>query len=309
MVLEAEAATAYCDLAARLLEVARPGTQFPDPAGLRHLLWGLGQPWPRQPRPRAEVFVASGLPTVRALERLEALRKTAVDFLASHGAKPSPGSPAPLTALAAVALPRREATVARLVSKARGGRRFQVVHERYAGPLGLPTRFSFHLTDQKERYLSPAGDGTAKVARALASALELSCEAGAEEALWGLSSLEGAEVFEVVMGQVGPLQAPGLVPAFDAHPLAAFLAGRPAGTAGETGALHLVLERAAADVAQDRCRDPFHALPQGGQHERRRQGLGYRLARERRLACTPALEPALVAHLASLGQPLVVRSR
>jgi hypothetical protein len=73
--------------------------------------------------------------------------------------------------------------------------------------------------------------------------------------------------------------------------------------------LHSVVERAATDVAQDGCRDPFGALATGEKVERRRAGLRYRVFRERKLACTEAVEAPLRVHLASLGQPLVLRSR
>lgn len=303
VLLEAERARAYCELAARLLAVSRPGSQFFEPAQLRHLLWGASHPWPRAPHARVEVVAATGWPSVRTLEQLSLLRSTAVDYFEAHRTRPSPEAKSFLTALAASALPRQATTVARLVSRARGGRRFQVVHERYAGHLGVPVRFTFHLTDERARYLEVRRDGQASISRALSKALELSCEGGAEEALWGLSALEGAEVAEVVMGQLGPLEAPGFFAA-PSSPLRRFLAGQPPGGA----VLHAVIERAAADVAQDGCRDPFFQPTGGGEAQRRRAALGYRVFRERRLACTGGIRAALEAQLASLGQRLVVRA-
>lgn len=303
VVLEAEAARAYCALGASLLAAARPGSQFYDPPQLRHLLWGASHPWPRAPHARVEVVAATGWPSVRSLEQLALLRSTAVDYFEAHRARPSADAKSFLTALAASPLPRQSATVARLVSRSKGGRRFQVVHERYAGQLGLPVRFTFHLTDEKARYLEVRRDGEVSIARALHRALELSCEGGAEEALWGLAALEGAEVAEVVMGQLGPLEAPGLFSAPTA-PLQRWLAEQPPGAA----VLHAVIERAAADVAQDGCRDPFAAPAGGEEAQRRRAALGYRVFRERRLACTAGLQAALEAHLAGLGQRLVVRA-
>jgi hypothetical protein len=304
VVLEGDRARAYCALATRLLEVARAGGHFPEPQPLRQLFWGASHAWPRAPEARVEVVAATGFPSLRTLEQLALLRRTAVEYFDSHGAKPRADSRAFLTALAGSPLPERTSTVARLVSRAKGGRRFQVVHELYAGHFGLPVRFTFHLTDEKQRYLSAGRDGQATVSKALHQALEACCEGGAEEALWGLAALEGTQVAEVVMGQLGPLEAPGFFVAPQA-PLAKFL---PSG-GSDAAVLHLVVERAASDVAADGCRDPFGRLAEGPQVERRRAALGYRVFRERRLACTEALQAPLQQHLASLGAPLVLRSR
>jgi hypothetical protein len=141
------------------------------------------------------------------------------------------------------------------------------------------------------------------VSKTLAKVLDRACEGGAEEALWGLASLEGTEVAEVVMGKLGPLEAPAFFPAPSA-PLAGFLSAHP-----HQAVLHAVIERAAQDVASDGCRDPFGRIQDSDQVQRRRAGLGYRVFRERKLACTEPLQAPLEAHLKSLGQPLVVRSR
>jgi hypothetical protein len=303
VVLEGDLARAYCALAAKLLDISRPGGQFPEPGQLKHLLWGARHPWPRAPDARVEVVEATGWPSLRTLEQLALLRTTAVDYLEAHGARPKADSKQFLTALAASHLPRPAATVARLVSRAKGGRRFQVVHDSYAGARGLPVRFTFHLTDERQRYLSANQDGVASVSKALAKVLDLACEGGAEEALWGLASLEGTEVAEVVMGKLGPLEAPAFFPAPSA-PLAGFLSAHP-----HQAVLHAVIERAAQDVASDGCRDPFGRIQDSDQVQRRRAGLGYRVFRERKLACTEPLQAPLEAHLKSLGQPLVVRSR
>ena len=248
---------------------------------------------------QAEVAVSklSGLPATQVLEKLSAMREVAVAYLRQHGAKPSRAAQGWSTPLAAAELPPLMSTEARLVSKGRGPGRYSVVHERWEGSSGCPTRFTFHLSDASGRYLSVDKSDQAQVKPLLRIALEVACRENAEQAFLQVGALDGVQVGDVVMGQLGPFEAPQWIPG-DQQPLRSF-----------DGVLHLVLERAASDVAADMSLDPFVPLEVGPDALKRRAALGFHVSRERRLCCSQAQQRPLQAHLKKLGASLVVRSK
>jgi hypothetical protein len=302
--LEGEAVAGWATLLSRLIRVARPGALYPDAARLLQLLDFCTRVAPKKTQAEVIVSTRSGLPAAKGLEKLTAMREVAANYLRDHGAKPSRASHGWSTTLAAAELPPLVSTQARLVSKTRGGpRRFLVVHERWEGALGCPARYTFHLSDASGRYVGVDKSDQAQVKDPLRVALEVACRENAELAFLHLGALEGVQVGEVVMGQVGPFEAPYWVPEPRA-PLSGFLQPLPA-----TGVLHLVLERAASDIAADMSLDPFVPLEVGPEALQRRAALGFHVSRERRLCCPAELQGPLQAHLATLGASLIVRAR
>lgn len=311
--LQDAAAQRYATLAAGLLRVSRAGALFPDAAALATFVDFLARPSPKRGLVRVEVDPSTGLPPLRALRRLAMLRQVAVDWLQAHGARPTPLARAYYVVLAGTALPPPSAVWARLVTRERKGSRFLVVQDRYAGRAGGPSRVTVQLRDARGLHVELDRGDQARVLPPLVRALEAGAAQGAEELLLTLGTLEGVEVDEVVRTALGPLvggpTAPAPDPADRSAGLGAVLAAvAPAERAAE-GALHLVLERAGRTVSQDRDADPWAGSPPGAEALRRRQVLGYRVSRERRLVCTPALEAGLKAQVARLGAPVVVRSR
>jgi hypothetical protein len=195
----------------------------------------------------------------------------------------------------------------RLRRRERGFSGLEVVHDRVDAASGLPLRYTLHLRQRGSRHVGVVDGAHARPSRRFLNLMERHAGADAELTLLLVSELPDVEVEEVVRGQIGPLNLAGL-------PAPALIAP----TLGEVpGAvvLHLALERAGRDVGEDRCRDPFSRLyrdtlsPEAREAvEARRSALGYRVAKERRLVCTPAAEAPLKAALARAGTPLVVRS-
>lgn len=300
--LEADAATHWADTAARLIRIARAGTLYPDALAVLQLVEFAVRVAPKKTVPEVSLNEVTGLPTAAALEKLLALRTVAADYLRAHKAgKPQRGEGWSVS-LAASQLPPLVATTARLVSKGKDGRRFLVVHDRWEGRTGCPTRFTFHLTDTGSKHLALDRADQATVTKAFAAELEVACTENAEAAYLHLGLLPGVAIGEVVMGQLGPIEAPRTLRG-PQTPLTAFLEAQGAAV------FHLVLERAAADVAADVSRDPFVPSDTSPATLERRGARGYRVSRERRLCCLPDDHDALTSHLRSLGASLLVRSR
>ena len=301
--LAGEAAVGWASMLSGLIRVARPGALYPDAARVLALLEFCTRVAPKKTQAEVTVSGLSGLPAAAVLERLTAMQEVAAQYLRDHGARPSRASSGWSTTLAAAPLPPLVSSQARLVSKGRGPGRFLVTSDRWVGAAGCPARYTFHLSDATGRYLGVDKAEQAVVKEPLRRALEVACREDAEQAYLQLGAIDGVQVGEVVMGQLGPFEAPKRV-ASPRAPLKAFLDAQPV-----TGVLHLVLERAGSDVAADVSLDPFAPLDLGPDALRRRATLGFHVSRERRLCCPAELHAPLQAHLRALGASLVVRCR
>lgn len=280
-----------------LLAVARPGAQFPDATRWRDLASLVTRPGPKG-RPQAvAISTISGLPTRRYLARLLRLQFVAREFFAKHRARPSKEARAFYAALAAVELPPVSETRVSLV--ARGPDRFTLVHDR----LDLDAvRFTVQLAQapgRKHVLLDRAN--LARPSERLLVELDLACRSGdARDAWLALGSLDGLEVLEVTRGQLGPFVGPFAHDEREVAPDVSALRRLVAGTGGAV--LSLALERVGSAVRESRNLDPW--LADAGPLPR-----GVHSAKERRLCCSPELEPALKALARELGKPVLVKSR
>ncbi|MDP1824172.1 MAG: hypothetical protein Q8L48_13045 [Archangium sp.] len=278
-----------------LLDVARLGSQFPDAVKWRTLLELLGREGPRG-RPlevaRSEV---SGLPTVRALTKLHRLQFVAREFFKTYRKQPRKEARAFSMAIAALELPPVSHTSVRLMTKGRVNR-FVVQHER----LELnAVRFSVVIDQRSGGHIVLGKDQLARCSEAFTKTLLRACDDSASVAHRALSQVAGLEVVEVLRGQLGPFVS-GLWPAPDDVPIDV-RALRTVVKGPASAVLSVQLERLGADVARTSLADPWlgdEPLEKGKQ-----------LARERRLFCTPDVEPALKALVAATGRPVLVRSR
>ena len=109
----------------------------------------------------------------------------------------------------------------------------------------------------------------------------------------------GLEVIEVLRGRLGPFVS-GSWPSPVDLPVDV-RALRSTMTDASSGVLSVQLERLGADVARTSLQDPWvgDEPPVQGKH----------LARERRLFCTPGVEPSLKKLLSATGKAVLVRSR
>lgn len=281
-----------------LLEVARLGSQFPDAVKWRSLLELLGREGPRG-RPlvvaRSEL---SGLPTPRALAQLHRLQLVAREFFQTHRTQPEKDSRAFSMALAALELPVVSSTQVQLVSKGRVNR-FVVTHERLEQ---CAVRFTLVLDQRSGGHIVLGKDQLARASEPFQETIRKACDDSATAAHRVLAALAGLEVVEVLRGQLGPFlsgpwpgnKAPEDAPV-DVRSLRSVLHD------AASAVLSVRLERLGADVARPSLLDPWVGdeppVP------------GRQLARERRLFCTPEVEPALKALLAKTGKPVLVRSR
>lgn len=305
--LRGEHADAYVAMLRRLIAVARPGAQFSPARRLDVHVGFLGPAGSNGVYDAVDVDPASGLPSLRELLRIRADHEIAADFLAHH-AKMLPAKAEYYRRVGAADVLEASQLAVRL--RGRDGRqaRFEVVHDRIDAALGCFVRFTIQLeqTGGKRHVALARGDLSEPTAR-FRTVVERYSGADAELALLLLADLPDVRVTEVIRGQIGPLHFAGI----PAPPLLErALADLPGAFI-----LHLAVERAGTDVADHRSHDPF-ATPHRdtltpdarAAIEQRREQLGYRVARERRLICTPAAERRLQSVVSAEGHRIVIRS-
>ncbi|HVE82692.1 MAG TPA: hypothetical protein VND93_07580, partial [Myxococcales bacterium] len=117
MTLHGPEAEAYLGTLRQLLAVARPGAQYPDGRGLADRLRFL--------EPPLELDARSGLPSLRALGKVDADRSLARDFLDRHAAALPEKAPRFRDLLDAPLEPLHRVQV-RLVHREGGASRIQV---------------------------------------------------------------------------------------------------------------------------------------------------------------------------------------
>lgn len=278
-----------------LLDVARLGNQFPDSVKWRGLLGLLGREGPRGRPLEVAHSELSGLPTAQALAKLLKLQFVAREFFKAVRKQPLAESRAFSMALAALELPPLAQTQVQLVSKAKTSR-FVVTHER----LELnAVRFTLVLDQRSGGHVVLGKDQLARPSEKFAEVLHRACDDSALAAYRVLSAVSGLEVVEVLRGQLGPFVS-GSWPAPEDPPVDV-KALRSVVKEPVSAVLSVQLERLGADVARTSLQDPWVGDEPPAK--------GVQLARERRLFCTPDVEPALKALVAKTGKALLVRSR
>lgn len=283
MRLTGSEADAYLAELGRLLRVARPSAHFPSASRLGAYLALLGPAGSQGKLRSLEVDPGSGLPARRTLERLRAMQEVARQYLGRARRRHAAGSGFYASLLAAE-LPSFPFTEARLMSRGPAGERLLVAHDLREAS-GCFARFSVELVQRGGGQILLERGDLARPSPRFEETLRACAQGGAEALFLSLSTLEALEVEEVVLGRFGPVERKS-----------------------EGTVLHLSLERAGRRVAEDRGADPFAPLDLSEAARERRAALGYRVSRERRLFCTPALEEPLRAALREAGARLVVRS-
>lgn len=273
-----------------LLDLARLGSQFPDAAKWRSLLELLGR---ESRRPLVvERSDVSGLPTVKALAKLHRLQFIARAFFKTHRKQPVKESRAFSMALAALELPPVSQTQVRLVTRGKVNR-FVVLHERLEW---CAVRFTIVVDQRSGSNIVLGKDQLARCSESFAETVMRACDDSASAAHHVLEEVTGLEVVEVLRGQFGPFVS-GLWPAPTGLPVDVS-ALREVVKDAKSAVLSVQLERLGADVTRTSLLDPWVGEEPPLE--------GKRLARERRLFCTPELEKPLKERA---GKSVLVRSR
>lgn len=288
----------------RLIEIARPGALYPDARRLTAHVGFLCPAGSEGINRELRIDPGSGLPTVVQWLSVRAEREVARgrDAAGLEG-------PRARYAHALLASELLEASSVAARFRKRDGQHslLEVRHDRIDAASGCPLRYTVEMTQRGRRPVALGDDDVPEPSRRFVHLMERHSGADAELALLLLSELPGARVEEVVRGQVGPLHFDGVA----VPPLLAPLFEEVKGAF----VLHLAFERAGTAVAADSGRDPLAPLYRDSLSpearapiEEMRARLGYRVAKERRLVCTPSAEEPLKALLARAGLSLVVRS-
>jgi hypothetical protein len=282
---------AHLALLARLLDIARPSAHFPDARRVTEWVLLLQRPWTGRTTPKLELHPSGGFPTRRSLLRLLERRELARAFFAAHRTRPPRSSDQLNAALAASELWAPQ-TEAKLVAADGKSRTFLVVHDRFHATEGTLQRFTLQLVQRGKAHVRVERGTACSVTPAFVLAVDQACDADTTAAALRVEALEGVEVLEAVKGELGPC-----VTAF------AGALGRVAPDRGE-GVLSLLLERIGRSVGADHLADLWATPDPLAQARIARK---WKLSRERRLVCTPGLEPTLQALAAARG--MLVRSR
>jgi len=278
-----------------LLDVARLGNQFPDTVKWRGLLELLGREGPKGRPLEVAHSVSSGLPTAPALAKLHKLQFVAREFFKTVRQQPLADARAFSMALAALELPPLSHTQVQLVTKGKVSR-FVVTHER----LELcAVRFTLVIDQRSGGHVVLGKDQLARPSKKFQEILHRACDDSALAAHRVLSEAGGLEVVEVLRGQLGPFVS-GLWPAPSDPPVDVKVL-RSVVKDSASAVLSVQLERLGADVARTSLQDPWVGDEPPAK--------GLQLARERRLFCTPDVEPALKALVAKTGKAVLVRCR
>ena len=303
LALSGARADAYLEVLRHLIAVARPGTHYIDVGRLDTHLSFLGPAGSRGTTAELKLDPATGLPTTREMLRVIADHEIALDYTSGRRSAKRDY----YEALKEQEVLQAASVEVRLRMKERGLARIEVIHDRLDAASGLLLRYTAHV-DVKGRHVKVTDDELPEPTRKFMNLMERHAGADSELAFLLLSEIPGVTVEEVIRGQIGPLhlsgiEAPELIqPVLDDVP-GAFV-------------LHLAVERTGSNVSADRCRDPFASIyrdtlsPEAREVvEQKRESLGYRTSKERRLICTPSAEMPLKVELSKRGVKLVVRSR
>jgi hypothetical protein len=274
---------------ARLVGVARPGALFPDVR--RVVEWLRLSSAGGKTAPKVDLHPVSGFPTKGSLDRLLERQNIARAWFEAHGAKATRQAEQFNAVLAAAEL-WTPGVEARVVSSERGASRLLVVHDRFHVKTGTLVRFTFQLAQKGTRHVRVERGERCEMTGPFTVAVEGACDADVSAAALRIDALEDLVVTEAVRGELGPCFRPEMP-----GPFAELLR--------EDGAiLSVLLERTGVTVTADSVAD---AWPPEDALAGKRAAKGWRLARERKLVCTPALEPQLKALVK--GSRMLVRSR
>jgi hypothetical protein len=287
-------ASAQLDLLTRLLGIARPGAVFPDVRRVSE--WLVLSQLGGRTAPKVELHPVSGFPTASSLQRLLERQAVARAWFEAHGAHPQRHAEQFNSALAAADLWAPSVT-ARLVSADRGLSRLLVVHDRFCAATGTLVRFSLQLTQRGTGHVHLEPEQRCTLTPAFTLAVDEACDSSATLAALRVGALEDLTVTEAVRGELGPCFTP--------HGASSGSLGELARSgSADDGILSVLLERVGQTVTADFQADLW---PEPDPHVQQRRGRGWQLARERKLACTVALEAPL--KLLTKGTRIVVRCR
>lgn len=291
----------YCLVLAALVRAGRLGASYPDPYAAADYFSCLA-PSARMGCATAGVDRASGLPVLKDLLALKIDRDLAPEFIAAQEERRAAGRALDARAevklaylkrlLAAELRPLNRLEVRlRRVDRGAGEASFEVVYDAYPfSPAGF-TRYCVQLRQKdsawRSAFLERSGDYSRPTTEFRAR-LERCAQDESELLFLILGGIPGVTIEEISRARIGPFWGE--------------LTGFPADWRGAPGSavLHFPIDRAAVGIKADLNNDPFEGLYRNylsGEAkdlvEERVKGLGYRVQKDRKFACTRAAEPEL----------------
>jgi hypothetical protein len=300
---------ALVQTAARLVLAGRLSRYYPDPYGAAEYLRALAPSARGGVSDQAVLDLATGLPGLKDLVAIQADRAISADFIRQSADREASGAAlsqrlqdklAYYRRLAAVDLPplTRLELKLRRVDPERGAAFFEAVFDRYDAAEPGFVRYTLNL-EQKDRgwgraFLKRSGDYPRQTAEFRAR-IEKVAQDDSELAFLLMGQVEGVRVEEVTRGRIGPLWSPWAPAPAGWLPPGAF-------------ALHLPLDQASVNLAADRDNDPFATIYRRFLSSESRSlveaaaaGLGYRVQKDRKFACSAGAAASLRQRLDSGG--------
>ena len=291
--LSAEDLETYAQTAAKLILAGHLNRFYPDPYGAAEYLRALAPSSRQGLADSARIDLATGMPGLMDLTAVQADRALAEGFVQDARARQASGRAlserlrtklAYYERLAGLCLPplTRLELKLRRVDAAGASASFEVVFDRYDAAEPAFVRYTLHLEQEDRFWGSPlflrSGDYTGQTEE-LRTRLEKAAQDDSELVFLILGKVPGIRVQEVTRGRIGPLWSPW--------------SPAPEGwLAPGAFALHLPLDQASVDLAQDRDNDPFSTLyrrflsePSRSVVEAAAQDLGYRVQKDRKFSC------------------------
>lgn len=310
---------AYCRSLTALVLAGRLNSSYPDPYVCAGYLSCLAPSFRRGVCEELNADRLSGLPFLKDILAVKIDRDLAPEYISGQEERLAAGRSLPARAAAKLEYLKRLLETPlkplnrldvrlRRVDRERGGAFFEVVYDVYAvAPAGF-TRYTLQL-EQKDAawssaFLARSGDYSEPTAEFRAR-LEKYAQDESELLFLILGGIKGVRVEEVCRARIGP---------FWGAPTG-FPAAWPAGVPADGAVLHFPLDRASVELKADLNNDPFEGMFREflkGESkdliEERVKGLGYRVQKDRKFACTKSAEPALRKLLAPFASRNIIYS-
>lgn len=301
---------AYCRSLSALILAGRLNSSFPDPFVCSTYISCLAPSFRRGVCEEISADRLSGLPFLKDILAVKIDRDLAPAFIASQEERRAAGRNLPAPAEAKLAYLRRLLAAPlkplnrlevrlRRVDRARGSAFFEVVYDVYAvAPAGF-TRYTLMLEQEdavwSSAFLARSGDYSEPTGE-FRVRLEKYAQDESELMFLIMGGIEGLRVEEISRARIGPY--------WSAH--TGFPPGWQAAISPECAVLNFSVDKASVELKGDINNDPFEGMYReflSGETknliEERVKGLGYRVHKDRKFACSTDAEPALRKLLAA----------
>lgn len=302
--LAGENLEAYCRSLSALVLAGRLNSTYPDPFVCSDYISCLAPSLRRGVYDGVNTDGRSGLPVLKDILAVKIDKDLAPDFIAGQEERLAAGKVLPERSAAKLAYFKRLGAAGlkplnrlevklRRVDRRRGSAFFEVLYDAYAVCPALFSRYCMMLEQEdavwSSTFLERSGDYSAPTDE-FRMKLEKCAQDESELLFLIMGGIGGLRVEEISRARIGPF--------WSVH--TGFPPGWPADAPAGAAVLHFPSDRASVELKADINNDPFEGMYReflSGEArdliEERVSGLGYRVHKDRKFACTKSAEPFL----------------